>query len=72
MPLIKDTPKPPDKKLARIQAAAWVCIYGGLLVLITGITAGRTDATLGWTLGSAGSLATAIGAALIYIRSRMK
>ncbi len=71
MPLIKDTPVPDNKKRARLQAAAWVCIYSGLLVLITGITAGRTDATLGWTLGSIGSLATAVGAGLIYIRSRM-
>lgn len=72
MALIKETPAPTSKKHARVQAAAWVCIYGGLLVLITGITAGRNNAALGWTLGSFGSLATAVGVGLIYIRSRMK
>ena len=72
MPLIKDTPIAADKKHARVQTAAWVCIYGGLLVLLTGITTARTEVGLGWALGLIGSLATAVGAALIYIRSRMK
>ena len=76
MALIKDTPAPTNQRHARVQAAAWVFIYGGLLVLLTGITlATQTDSherVTAWTLCAAGSLATAVGVALIYIRSRMK
>jgi hypothetical protein len=76
MPLIKDVKLPASTAQKRVQAAAWVCIYGGLLTLLTGVTMGRSQSAGGWhtghTLMLSGSLATALGAALIYIRSRMK
>jgi hypothetical protein len=76
MPLIKDIKLPATKAQKRVQAAAWVCIYAGLLTVLTGVTLGRSHSTDGWhtghTLVLSGSLATALGAALIYIRSRMK
>ncbi len=76
MPLIKDVKLPATKAQKRVQAAAWVCIYAGLLTVLTGVTMGRSQSTDGWqtghTLVLSGSLATALGAALIYIRSRMK
>jgi hypothetical protein len=52
--------------------ATWTLIYGGLLMLITGIAAGESHTILGWSLGSIGSLATAAGVVMIYIRSRIK
>ena len=76
MPLIKDIKLPVTKAQKRVQATAWVCIYTGLLTVLTGVTLGRSQNAEGWhtqdTLVLSGSLATALGAALIYIRSRMK
>jgi hypothetical protein len=79
MPLIKEVKVPANKLQSRVQTAAWVFIYGGLLVLITGYTESQmtqANATPGWhtadSLMLIGSLATALGALLIYIRSRMK
>jgi hypothetical protein len=78
MPLMKDVVLPATQKQRRIQNAAWVCIYGGLLVLLTGLTVYQMAppaAAGAWPAGcgliAAGSLATALGALLIYIRSRM-
>lgn len=70
MAFFKDIKLQSDQAQRRIEKAAWTCIYGGLLVLITGISAAHSHAALGWKLGIAGSLATAIGVILIYIRSR--
>jgi hypothetical protein len=78
MPMIKDIKIPATKIQSRIQTATWVLIYGGLLALITGYAIGQmipASAQDGWrtadTLMLSGSLATALGALLIYIRSRM-
>lgn len=76
MPLIKELKVPATTAQRRVQAAAWVCIYAGLLTLLTGYTLQRTSPADSWqtsdTLMLSGSLATALGAALIYIRSLMK
>jgi hypothetical protein len=82
MPLIKEVKLPTTPAQRRIQAAAWVLIYAGLLTVVTGLSylqmhPGNATAANGngWSTGSclvlAGSLATALGAVLIYIRSRM-
>jgi DMSO reductase anchor subunit len=78
VPLIKDVKLPATKMQNRVQVAAWVLIYSGLLTLITGYTLGQmgsASSVPGWhtahTLMLAGGLATALGALLIYIRSRM-
>lgn len=76
MPLIKDIKVPATKAQSRVQTAVWVLIYGGLLILLTGFTLHRADPAPGWrtadTLMLVGSLVTAAGVALIYIRSLMK
>jgi hypothetical protein len=76
MPLIKDIKLPLTPMQRRVQAAAWVGIYGGLLTLLTGYTLQDTRPTTGWhtahSLMLVGSLVTALGVALVYIRSRMK
>jgi hypothetical protein len=79
MPLIKEAKLPATKAQSRVQTTAWTLIYGGLLTLITGYTMKQmtplADASQWYTGDSlmlVGSLATAVGAVLIYIRSRMK
>jgi hypothetical protein len=76
MPLIKDAIVPATKAQRRVQAAAWVLIYGGLLTLLTGFTLQPSYPGQGWQTGETlmlvGSLATALGAVLIYIRSLLK
>jgi hypothetical protein len=50
----------------------WVCIYGGLLCIVFSLALSESDAELAVGLASAGSLATALGVLMIYIRSRKK
>jgi uncharacterized membrane protein len=78
MPMIKEVVLPATQKQRRVQNAVWVLIYGGLLLILTGVTMGQMapPSTAGaWPAGSGlivvGSLATALGVLLIYIRSRM-
>jgi hypothetical protein len=76
MPLIKDVKLPLTLAQRRVQATAWACIYAGLLTVLTGYTLQEIRPSQGWDMAEnlmlAGSLVTAVGAALIYIRSRMK
>lgn len=79
MPMIKEVVLPATRAQRRVQNAVWVLIYGGLLTVLTGITVGQMAAPSApgsWPAGSglvlAGSLATALGVVLIYIRSRMR
>jgi hypothetical protein len=77
MPLIKDVKVPNTPKQARVQTAVWVLIYSGLLILLTGITLGTmTVGGEGWqtshSLMLGGGVLTALGAVLIYVRSRME
>jgi intracellular septation protein A len=76
MPMIKDVKIPATKAQSRVQAAAWTLIYGGLLTLITGYTMQKSQSATSWLTGEvlmvSGSLVTAVGAVLIYIRSLMK
>jgi uncharacterized membrane protein len=79
MPLIKEVKLPATPLQKRVQNAVWLLIYVGLLTLITGYSMGQigqTNGKPGWatadTVMLVGSLATALGVVLIYIRSRMK
>lgn len=76
MPLIKEVKASNTKTQGRLETAAWVLIYGGLLTLLTGFTLQRSYPEQGWQTGETlmlvGSLATAAGAVLIYIRSLIK
>lgn len=62
---------PLEPKTARLHKIIWALIFGGLLTLILGVFVGRTDDAIGWTMVAAGCVLTAIGAALIYVRSTM-
>ncbi len=59
-------------KPAQVETLAWVLIYGGLLVLVLGLSWQRADDAWGWSLVLAGGAAAAAGVALIWARSRMK
>lgn len=54
----------------RLEALAWVLIYGGLLSLCLGLFVQRASAPLGAALLAAGGLATLAGVLLIWLRSR--
>ncbi len=55
----------------KLDTWAWLMIYAGLLVLGLAWFMVARDATLGSTLLIAGAVATAVGVALIIVRSRM-
>jgi hypothetical protein len=50
----------------------WTLIYGGLLGVGLGLSVQRNDHALGWGIVAVGSVVAAVGALLIYVRSRMK
>jgi hypothetical protein len=50
----------------------WVLIYGGLILLALGLSAQRSDASLGWGIAAVGVVGIVIGSVLVWVRSRMK
>ena len=60
-----------DPKMARLHKIIWTLIFGGLLTIILGIFVEKADDAMGWMMVVAGSVITAIGMALIYVRSTM-
>jgi len=60
------------KALARLDALIWVLIFGGLLTFVLGLAVARSDATLGWIIGSVGGVLALTGGVLIVVRSRLK
>ena len=61
-----------NKSISRLHSLIWALIYGGLLTIVLGIFVERSDEPIGWSMVLIGSIATAAGFALIYVRSRMK
>ena len=60
-----------DPKMARLHKIIWTLIFGGLLTIILGIFVERAGDAMGWMMVVAGGVLTAIGTALIYVRSTM-
>jgi hypothetical protein len=56
----------------KLDVSVWVCLYGGLLCIAAAVALWDSDPELASWVGGAGSLATALGIVLIYIRSRLK
>ena len=57
---------------ARVQTLVWVLVYIGLLTLSVAVFVLRAGGeTLGWSMLAAGSVVTAVGAALVVVRARM-
>jgi cyanate permease len=55
-----------------VDKLIWALLYGGLIGIALGLSLRTGDAALGWVFIAGGSVASAIGAALVYVRSRMK
>jgi hypothetical protein len=60
-----------DRALARMDALAWVLIYGGLLLLVLGIASHGQTAIGGWSLSVVGAVAAVAGVVLIVVRARL-
>lgn len=56
----------------RVGTVTWVLILGGILALGLGLVLRRTDPGLGGGIAAAAMLAIAVGAVLVWVRSRMK
>jgi vacuolar-type H+-ATPase subunit I/STV1 len=55
-----------------LEKLVWVLIYGGLLMVGLGLAVQRNDASLGWSMVGIGVIAAAVGAVLVWVRSRMR
>jgi len=60
------------KTITRLENTIWVLLYGGLLTLVLGLFTQRADDELGLNLVVGGGAAAALGAVLIYVRSRVR
>jgi vacuolar-type H+-ATPase subunit I/STV1 len=66
---------PPDRKhmkTSTLDALIWVLIYGGLLSIGLGVAVQRSNDLLGWSFVTGGALAALAGAALVFVRSRIR
>ena len=59
-------------RLARVETAIWVLIYGGLLCLVVGLFMSRQHSGSGFGMVVGGVIIAACGAALVYLRSRLR
>ena len=58
--------------LMRLETLVWVLIYGGLLTLVVGLFMSRNQEGSGFEMMVGGATLAAIGAGLIYVRSRLR
>lgn len=56
----------------RVEVWVWVLVYLGLVLLGIGMSVQRSDAALGWGIAVVGIVLDALGAVLIWLRSRAK
>lgn len=57
---------------ARVEAWAWVCLYGGLGTGGLGVALLRNGEALGWAALGVGVAGVAAGAGLVWFRSRLR
>jgi hypothetical protein len=60
------------RTLARIDALAWMLIYGGLFALVLGVASHDETAIGGWSLSVLGTMSAIAGVVLIVVRSRLR
>ena len=60
------------RTLARLDAAIWILIYGGLFCIVLGIATGSSQVAASWILCVLGAIATVAGVVLIAVRSRLR
>jgi vacuolar-type H+-ATPase subunit I/STV1 len=61
-----------SKRLARVDVLTWVLIYAGLFTVVMGFALTSYDTVWSGLLISMGATLVALGAVLIYLRSRIK
>ena len=54
----------------RVETWVWVLVYLGLVVIGIGMSVQRTDVALGWGITAVSVVLDALGAVLIWVRSR--
>ncbi len=59
-------------RLARIETAIWVLIYGGLLAAVVGLFMARRQDGGSTLLIAGGVVLVVIGVGLVYVRSRLR
>ncbi|MDO9316206.1 MAG: hypothetical protein Q7T97_16855 [Burkholderiaceae bacterium] len=59
-------------KASTLEKITWPLLYGGILVLLLGISTLSADAALGWPIVIAGGVLAVAGVLAIYLRSRIK
>ena len=60
-----------QRTLARLDALAWILIYGGLFALVLGIASHDQTVIGGWSLSVLGTIAAIAGVVLIVVRARL-
>lgn len=60
-----------ERLLARLDALAWILIYGGLFALVLGIASHDETKIGGWSLSVLGTMAAVAGVVLIIVRARL-
>ena len=55
-----------------VERLVWMLVYGGLFTVIIGLATRSNDPATGWSLIAAGGVIAAIGALLVWVRSRMR
>lgn len=58
-------------KPSKLYRLTWPLIYGGVLLLLLGVSTVAADAALGGAFVAAGALLAAVGVLAIYLRSRI-
>ena len=59
------------RTVAWIERLIWTLIYGGMFTAVIGLATRSRDGTTGWSLIVLGAVVTAVGALLIWVRSRL-
>jgi hypothetical protein len=62
---------PMTRLKARLDVAVWVLIFGGLFAVVLGIASRTSAPATAWSLMAVGTVACAVGAVLIWVRSRL-
>ena len=69
---MRSRPGAHEMSTALLDKLIWVLLYGGLLTICLALFVGRDDGPFGTLLAAAGVIATAVGALLIWVRSRRR
>jgi LPXTG-motif cell wall-anchored protein len=60
------------KSILWVERLIWMLVYGGLFTVVIGLATRPNDPATGWSLIVIGGLVAVAGAALVYVRSRMR